>query len=716
MPALVRTWVFRFTLVAAVLAVTGGSHANEVFRARALGGPPSFELMTYVASAADGQRFAKESRKDLEGLTARALARRKCGSEQQGYLSLAGVADADADTILKDKLYEITWPACLYATSLTDGALPYRARQRDNIGSIWLQFTGSGFTTPELWREVTKVSNLDRARPQDLMPGDVLKVPVTDTTELRTKGTLRDFKDGLTRLKLANQVKVFDPTEIGGEILVPMFEGPSGQIANSGQSCVGGTAPPYDAALTAQAFAYTRRFSPPSIVKVFVVDNGFFGVRCAIPNGCPPASDPYVETFPKRHFAREGEWKEYAGIGPKLLTSLEPVNYYNRTATGDRYGPQDVNGDSGHGTHVAGLVLGGLPFRPYRTTFNVDSSSKDEMGLSWLQLIVLNVAGGAREIQVDAWNTVLNTVAPGSDRKVVNMSLIFTGSQGDFESRLRNRITTLNEVVFVVAAGNRGRDLEDLAALPARLSTRSNNVITVASLDANGQFSGFSNWGVKYADIAAPGCEVQSWLDGQPETTAASGTSQAAPLVSFAAALLRTLWSDEPLAIKNRLGISGDLIACAERADGERPCVAFQTALNPWKALLLDTDIVTLGTGASQNIRLGRFESVAEVRCGTKVRGWEQIKAIKRRSDGDFEVYWAPTVSGPVEHCAGKILHATPEVGGSLTSTSRIEPGRTQAQADGNPMIVPPQIVEDKKEAEPVDLAQLQEVIFRSRD
>lgn len=713
MPHLIRLFVALGVSLAAVALHPQKASGEEIIQARALGGPPSRELVAYVAGAAVAQTFEAGSRPDLEPLTARQLIRLKCGSVPQGYLELASASEV-ADTPLGSRLYSIQWPACLHATSLADGATAYQVRPKDNIGSIWQQFTGSGITTPEVRAAVTKASTLARGDVLDLMPGDLVVVPATISTAITVKTDRKTFEAGLKALGLSGQIKIFVPEDHGGEILVPVFEGPVGQVANAGKSCVASANPPFDPSLTAAAFAFTRRISYVSPVKAIIVDNGFFGVRCDAA-GCPPAADPYVDNFPRRYFTLGPDWA-LRDIGPRLLSGLEPVNYYNRGASGLIFAPKDINADSGHGTHVAGLMLGGPAFAPYRWVFNLNSADTDDKGLSWLKLVVLNVAGGSRDIQADAYNGVITTVNGIPDRKVVNMSLMFSSSQPDFEKKLRNQITGQSGVLFVVAAGNAGDDLENLAALPARLSARDNNVLTVASIDGDGRISEFSNWSTSYADIAAPGCQIGSWLDGRPAALAgASGTSQSAPLVAFTAVQLRALWDEEPLMLKNRIGVSGDLIDCEPRENGERPCVAFQTMLNPWKALLIDTDVVTLETKEGRSIWLGRFQSNAAVRCGSKLRAWSTIKSIKRRKDGAIEVYWSPTGSGPVQRCTGRLDHPTPQTGALLDTTHKVELS-LQAPKDGASPVDQPGAISDAVGTDiPIDLSQLKEVVFRSR-
>ena len=64
-----------------------------------------------------------------------------------------------------------------------------------------------------------------------------------------------------------------------------------------------------------------------------------------------------------------------------------------------------------------------------------------------------------------------------------------------------------------------------------------NRVLTVGALAPDGTLASFSNKGAAAVGIAAPGCNIESTLPGG-KTGPMSGTSQAAPQVTFAAALL----------------------------------------------------------------------------------------------------------------------------------------------------------------------------------
>ena len=91
-------------------------------------------------------------------------------------------------------------------------------------------------------------------------------------------------------------------------------------------------------------------------------------------------------------------------------------------------------------------------------------------------------------------------------------------------------------ILFVVAAGNEGTDNDKLWAFPANVNE--DNTITVAATFEDGKLASFSNYGGKTVEIAAPGVAIHSTVPGN-EYLSVSGTSQAAPLVTRVASMVK---------------------------------------------------------------------------------------------------------------------------------------------------------------------------------
>ena len=123
---------------------------------------------------------------------------------------------------------------------------------------------------------------------------------------------------------------------------------------------------------------------------------------------------------------------------------------------------------------------------------------------------------------------------------IINMSF----GNNEYNSILERVIEESQDYVLAItSAGNDESNNDGTAHYPSSLP--SPNVLAVAGLDqgttspSNADLASFSNWGVNSVDIAAPSENIPFTVDG--ETFHFSGTSYAAPFVSYKAATLYTL-------------------------------------------------------------------------------------------------------------------------------------------------------------------------------
>lgn len=190
---------------------------------------------------------------------------------------------------------------------------------------------------------------------------------------------------------------------------------------------------------------------------------------------------------------------------------------------------QTYNPDNDHGTHVSSLIAArngpcGSGLLPVSQLVPVDTSSASSIGgdltdTSFFPVPVYNVSGDI----------------PATD----DLKALIT--------------STLQASTFVVAVGNSNKDLNTMIPPAPAAWSDSSNIITVAAstFEPRSLLDG-SNFGKKYVDLAAPGYQILG-ATRPCRYGRASGTSQAAPQVTAAAALLIHQGLTRPLEVRARL-------------------------------------------------------------------------------------------------------------------------------------------------------------------
>jgi hypothetical protein len=100
-----------------------------------------------------------------------------------------------------------------------------------------------------------------------------------------------------------------------------------------------------------------------------------------------------------------------------------------------------------------------------------------------------------------------------------------------FETAARARA----HLLFIVSAGNNGRDIDTTPVYPAALPL--DNLLVVTSADGKGRLAAGSNWGVRHVDLMVPG-EQQPVINFRGASTVSSGSSYAVPRIAAMAARL----------------------------------------------------------------------------------------------------------------------------------------------------------------------------------
>lgn len=182
--------------------------------------------------------------------------------------------------------------------------------------------------------------------------------------------------------------------------------------------------------------------------------------------------------------------------------------------------------DDGHGTHVAGIVLG--------VSQDIFDS---QIAVSKIRIMPLKFLGsdgsGSTSSAIKAIYYAVNNGA-----QVINNSW----GGPNYSSALHEALTYAyeNGVVLVSAAGNSGKNNDSSTMYPANYDVPSN--ISVAASNDWDMLASFSNFGVSTVHISAPGVSIVSTTPN--ETFAySSGTSMAAP---FVAGLAAFIWRESP--------------------------------------------------------------------------------------------------------------------------------------------------------------------------
>ena len=202
--------------------------------------------------------------------------------------------------------------------------------------------------------------------------------------------------------------------------------------------------------------------------------------------------------------------------------------------------PMDADG---HGTHIAGIVGA------------KGNNGLGMTGVTWeVQLAALKILEENRLRVSDAVAAINYAVAMGIP--ISNNSWGDTISSQALYIAIENAATQNH--LFIAAAGNKNYNTDTLLVYPA--SYPLDNIISVAASDKNDNRSSFSNYGNLNVDLYAPGSAILSCLPYNMYDVR-SGTSQAAPLVAGACALVKESFPNKTyLEIKEAIVNSVDVM------------------------------------------------------------------------------------------------------------------------------------------------------------
>lgn len=182
-----------------------------------------------------------------------------------------------------------------------------------------------------------------------------------------------------------------------------------------------------------------------------------------------------------------------------------------------------------HGTHVAGTIA---------------AEQNNGVGIAGVAnnvkiMAIRTVPDDSDELDSDIVEAYLYAAKMGA--RIINCSFGKKLNEGGMVVRdAINQISRKN-VLVVISAGNDSmgpmvwHDIDTNPKYPA--SFDSANTLVIASTTSTGELSSFSNVGAKGVDVASPGSNIYSTINGN-KYSMASGTSMAAPNASGVAAMV----------------------------------------------------------------------------------------------------------------------------------------------------------------------------------
>jgi subtilisin family serine protease len=254
-----------------------------------------------------------------------------------------------------------------------------------------------------------------------------------------------------------------------------------------------------------------------------------------------------------------GEYKYLGGAGSGVMTYVIDTGIYcghndfgNRCQWGANFVDSDDSDGNGHGTHVAGTMVGntyGLAKSAMVKAVKVLSAGGSGStagviaGVNWVVEDAIAIAKKAGKMVAKA---------------VGNMSL-----GGGRSTALNAAVDAAHdaEIVMAVASGNSLADACNYSPASAA------NAVCVSSSTNQDAMSSFSNWG-SCVDIFGPGTSITSaWIGGPNSINTISGTSMASPHV---AGVVAKLMHEYPAYDADKIVAEMDEISTRNKLSGVR--------------------------------------------------------------------------------------------------------------------------------------------------
>lgn len=261
------------------------------------------------------------------------------------------------------------------------------------------------------------------------------------------------------------------------------------------------------------------------------------------------------------------------------------INYDTREIVGDDYedlsnryyGNNLVEGpDAMHGTHVSGIIA---------------AERNNNMGINGVannaKIMVIRAVPNGDERDKDVANAIRYAVENGAD--IINMSFGKGISPNKSYVDDAVRFAEKNDVLIVCAAGNSGEDIDKNETFPNDIyikpkgflfwkKKKAKNWLMIGAsskFDNENMVASFSNYGQEEVDIFAPGEFILSTVPND-NYQVSQGTSMAAPVVSGAAALIRSYFPDlSAKQVKEILINSAQPLTTLVNQPGEEKLISF---------------------------------------------------------------------------------------------------------------------------------------------
>lgn len=617
------------------------------------------QLVELIAQSSGGESVSLKDNISAKNMTVKDVIIGKCGSIQEGYLNALNDANKGknitigADTKINEIGDQLTLPNCLYINDYAGQEAPaYSIKYADSLSTVYDAFSGGGYNEAAIGKSFPQYSkNLNAIK-----VGESVKLPFLSAPSAILMGA--DKTEELKRFKDIVAVVDADYKSQYGKINMPVDAHVIGRISKTNKDCSYGKSDyPFVPDEVYAVYEFLSKI--PSISaqfsKVAIIDNGFLGV-IVDQYGTLIETDGML-TFQSPFFAKLFLLDAYRDeLGPSVADtpSISAINYKNVSNL-------HANSISGHGTHVAGIVIGGKIYQKY--VERIFSNN-----LPFIKLIPINVNRGSEYLSPNSdarINQTLTLIEKNNIPDVVNFSIAYeAGDSYETPSPIKANLNLIiglekyNNTLFVASAGNEGIDLSSpqYQLYPAKFGGIINkNVITIGSYDDDGNISKFSNYGKKHVDIVAPGCHIESWIDSK-NSEYLSGTSQAAPAVTFVSAQLKAMWRmGNPITIKNRIFYSGDLLPRIE----DREKVRSKSKLNIVKTLLFTHDYITVLEDSVVKTYLGTVMPISQLSCNENemkdARYWKDIQSVKRDSNKSVYIFSGDKFSDNAEVCKGEL-------------------------------------------------------------